>query len=144
PVHGPLHQSKERHAMSTAKKHDTTHDTTVDMNRDPITGSPGSHPLGTGVGTTAGGAAGMVAGAVFGPLGMLVGGTVGTIAGAAAGHGVAERIDPTGEVEYWRGNYASRPYANTQYDYDRDYAPAFRYGVERRNAMDGSRWDDTV
>lgn len=125
--------------MATAKKTDT-----VDMNRDPITGSPGSHPLGTGLGAAGGGAAGIVAGAIFGPIGMLVGGTVGTLAGAAAGHGVAERIDPTGETDYWREQHATRPYADAKYSYDTDYAPAYRYGVESRNTATGRSWDDNL
>jgi hypothetical protein len=125
--------------MTTAKKQES-----VDMNRDPITGAPGSHPLGTGVGATTGAAAGVVAGALFGPIGMLIGGAIGTIAGAAAGHGVAEQIDPTGEVEYWRTAYGTRPYADRKYNYDTDYAPAYRYGVESRNQFGTRRWDDSL
>ena len=103
-----------------------------DLNRDPLTGAPGSHPVGVGVGAVAGGAAvGALAGTVFGPIGTLVGAGVGVVAGAAAGRRVAERIDPTGEVQYWRSEYASRPYTDTDnYDYERDYAAAYGYGLQ--------------
>lgn len=125
--------------MSTAKKTDST-----DMNRDPITGAPGSHPLGTGLGSAGGAAVGAVAGAIFGPVGMLVGGTVGAIAGAAAGHSAAERVDPTGEIEYWKNTYSTRPYANARANYDTDYQPAYLYGVNSRNQYGQRRWDDTL
>jgi uncharacterized protein YjbJ (UPF0337 family) len=114
------------------------------MNRDPISGTPGSHPVGVGVGGAGGAVAGAVVGSIFGPIGTLVGGAVGTVAGAAAGKGVAERIDPTGEVEYWRGEYANRPYVDRQYDYDTDYAPAYAYGTEARTQHGARQWDDSL
>jgi len=113
-----------------------------DLNRDPITGTPGSHPVGVGVGGTGGAAAGAAIGAIFGPIGMLVGGAAGAIAGAAAGKGVAERIDPTGEIEYWRETYQDRPYASKDYDYDRDYAAAYGLGLQAREEEGTQRWDD--
>lgn len=115
-----------------------------DMNRDPISGTPGSHPVGVGVGGTGGAIAGAAVGSLLGPIGTLVGGAVGAIAGAAAGKGVAERIDPTGEAEYWRGEYANRPYADSQYDYDTDYAPAYAYGDSVRAQYGDRRWDDSL
>ncbi len=115
-----------------------------DMNRDPISGTPGSHPLGTGVGATGGAVAGAAIGALFGPIGMLVGGTVGAIGGGAAGHAVAERVDPTGEAEYWRENYSARPYYSAEYDYDNDYAPAYAYGSEARARHGSRQWDDSL
>lgn len=115
-----------------------------DLNRDPITGTPGSHPVGVGVGGTGGAVAGAAIGSLLGPIGTLVGGAVGAVAGAAAGKNVAERIDPTGEVEYWRGEYENRPYADKQYGYDRDYAPAYSYGTEARNQYADRRWDDSL
>lgn len=115
-----------------------------DMNRDPITGAPGSHPVGTGVGATGGALAGGAIGALFGPIGMLVGGTIGAIGGAAAGHGIAERVDPTGETEYWRHNYTTRPYYSAEYDYDTDYAPAYSYGSEMRARYRDRQWDDSL
>lgn len=117
---------------------------TTDMNRDPISNAPGAHPVGVGVGGVGGAAVGAGIGALFGPIGMLVGGAVGTIAGAAAGKGVAEGLDPTGETEYWRNEYQSRPYTNTQYDYDNDYAPAYVYGTQVRSQYAGRNWDDSL
>lgn len=114
---------------------------TNDMNRDPISGAPGSHPVGTGVGGMGGAAIGAAVGSAFGPIGTLVGGAIGTIAGAAVGHSAAERVDPTGETEAWRGTASTRPYYNTEYDYDRDYAPAYRYGTEARNEHGSEAWD---
>lgn len=115
-----------------------------DMNRDPITGAPGSHPVGVGVGGTGGAVAGAAIGSLVGPIGTLVGGAIGAIAGAAAGKGVAERIDPTGEAEYWRSEYANRPYVDRQYSYDTDYAPAYAYGNSVRAQHAGRRWDDSL
>lgn len=115
-----------------------------DSNPDPITGAPGSHPVGVGVGGVAGAvAAGAVAGTMFGPIGTLVGAAAGAIAGAAAGKGVAERLDPTAEVEYWRENAASRPYYEADRDFDRDYAGAYRTGVEAREQNPDLSWDQT-
>lgn len=115
-----------------------------DMNRDPITGTPGSHPLGTGVGATGGALAGGAIGSIFGPIGMLVGGAIGAVGGGAAGHAVAERVDPTGEAEYWRENYTARPYYSSEYDYDTDYAPAYAYGSEARARYGSRQWDDSL
>lgn len=117
---------------------------TRDMNRDPISGAPGSHPVGVGVGGTGGAVAGAAVGALLGPIGMLVGGAVGAVAGAAAGKGVAERVDPTGEAEYWRGEYDKRPYVDRQYGYDNDYAPAYAYGNTIRAQHGDRRWDDSL
>lgn len=115
-----------------------------DLNRDPITGAPGSHPVGVGVGGTGGAVAGAAVGSLLGPIGTLVGGAVGAIAGAAAGKGVAERLDPTGEAEYWRTEYANRPYTDASFDYDSDYAPAYRYGLTVREQYGSRVWDDTL
>lgn len=115
-----------------------------DLNRDPITGAPGSHPVGVGVGGTGGAVAGAAVGSILGPIGTLVGGAVGAIAGAAAGKGVAERIDPTGEAEYWREEHRNRPYVDAQYDYERDYAPAYAYGTSTRDQYAERRWDDAL
>ncbi len=115
-----------------------------DMNRDPISDAPGSHPVGVGVGGVGGAAAGAAIGALAGPIGMLVGGAAGTLVGAAAGKGVAERVDPTGETEYWRGEYQNRPYTDRQYNYDSDYAPAYEYGNSVRAQYGDRRWDDSL
>lgn len=116
---------------------------TNDMNRDPITGAPGSHPVGVGVGGTGGAVAGAVVGSVLGPIGTLIGGAIGAIAGAAAGKGVAERMDPTGEAEYWQTEYTKRPYFDGNYTYE-DYAPAYAYGDSVRMQYADRRWDDSL
>jgi hypothetical protein len=54
---------------------------------------------------------------------------VGAVAGGLAGKGVAEKVNPTVEHEYWQTNYSTRPYAETGYDYS-DYDPAYRTGYE--------------
>jgi hypothetical protein len=117
---------------------------TPDMNRDPISGAPGSHPVGTGVGAAGGATAGALAGAIFGPIGMLVGGSVGAVAGGLAGKGVAERMDPTAENEYWRENSSTRPYYNRDYDYDNDYSPAYAWGANARTQFGSRDWDDSL
>lgn len=115
-----------------------------DLNRDPLTGTPGAHPLGVGVGGVAGGAAaGALAGTFFGPIGTLIGAAAGVVAGAAAGKGVAERIDPTGETEYWRAEHANRPYVEKDRDFDRDYASAYGYGLQARETRAGRTWDES-
>lgn len=114
-----------------------------DLNRDPISGTPGAHPVGVGIGGTAGGvAAGALAGTVFGPLGTLIGAAVGVVAGAAAGKGVAERIDPTGEAEYWREEYRNRDYVKSDYDYERDYAAAYGLGLQAREQYPTRSWEE--
>jgi len=113
-----------------------------DLNADPITGAPGAHPVGTGLGAAGGAAAGAGIGAVAGPAGALVGGAIGAIAGGLIGKGVAEGIDPTVEEAYWRDNYNTRPYYDTNYTYDDDYLPAYRYGWETRKTHHDKRYDD--
>jgi len=106
----------------------------ADANLDPITGEPGAHPVGTGVGAAGAGVAGTAIGAaVGGPIGAVVGAVAGEVAGGLAGKNVAERINPTVEDEYWRTNYSSRPYAESNYRYE-DYSPAYRTGYEGYSA----------
>lgn len=116
---------------------------TNDMNLDPISGAPGSHPVGVGLGGTGGAVAGAAIGSLLGPIGTLVGGAIGTVAGAAAGKGVAERVDPTGEADYWRTEYATRPYYDRNYKYD-DYSPAYEYGNDLRASSGALTWDDSL
>lgn len=66
---------------------------------DPNAEDRDDHPLGTTTGTGAGATAGAVAGmAVGGPVGAAVGGVVGGVAGGAAGHGLADAVNPEGDV----------------------------------------------
>jgi hypothetical protein len=96
-----------------------------------------SRPVATGVGAVVGGTAGGIAGGaaagaavggMTGPVGAAVGAVAGAVVGALAGKGIADAVDPVAEDAYWRGNYASRPYAaGSSYD---EYRPAFGYGVD--------------
>jgi hypothetical protein len=122
---------------------------TPERNPDPITKAPGSHPVGTGVGAAAGGAAGIgaaiatgaVMGSAVGPVGTAVGIAVGAVAGGLAGKGVAEQVNPTVEEEYWRENYASRPYVTEDASRE-DFAPAYRYGWESHERYPDRSFDD--
>ncbi|HEY9624410.1 MAG TPA: hypothetical protein V6C78_28905 [Crinalium sp.] len=101
-----------------------------DANPDPITGEPGAHPVGTGVGATGAGVVGTVVGGVVGgPVGAVVGAAIGGVVGGLAGKSVAEKVNPTVEEEYWSTNYTTRPYIESDYDYN-DYSPAYRTGYE--------------
>lgn len=113
-----------------------------DANRDPITGAPGAHPMGVAAGGTAGAIAGAAVGSIFGPIGTLVGGGVGAISGAAGGKAIAERVDPTAEVEYWREGATQREYYQRDRDFDRDYAPAYRLGTDYRNDEGARDWSE--
>jgi hypothetical protein len=124
-------------------------------NLDPISGEPGAHPVGVGAGTAVGGAAagaalgavastaavGATLGSAAGPIGTVIGVVAGGVAGAFAGKAVAEKISPTEEDNYWRGNYQARPYVKKGAAYE-DYQPAYRYGWESRVQHDGRNFDD--
>ena len=107
-----------------------------DRNPDPITGAPGSHPTGVGIGAAAGGATGVGAamavgaatGSIAGPIGTAIGIIAGAVVGGYVGKGIGEKVDPTEDVEYWRNEHKNRPYFSKDHDYDRDLAPAYRYG----------------
>jgi hypothetical protein len=119
--------------------------TNPDANPDPITGAPGSHPVGTGVGAAAAGAAGAAIGSVIPGVGTVAGGVVGAVVGSVAGglvgKGVAEGVNPSVENEYWRENYASRPYVATGSTYE-EYEPAYRYGWESRARYPDRSFDE--
>ena len=118
-------------------------------NPDPITHAPGAHPVGTGIGAAAGGvagvggavAAGAMAGSVAGPVGTAVGAAIGAVAGGLIGKGVSEAINPTEEDEFWRQNYATRPYAQPGSTYD-SYRPAYQYGWSSRSHYVDKKFDD--
>jgi hypothetical protein len=102
----------------------------TDANRDPLTGAPGSHAVGVGTGAAGGAAAGAAIGAVVaGPIGAAVGGVAGAVAGGIVGKAAAEEVNPTNEFEFWRNEYATRPYFSRGSSFD-DYGPAYRYGWE--------------
>lgn len=108
-----------------------------DSNPDPITKAPGAHPTGVGIGAAAGGATGVGAaiavgaatGSIAGPIGTAIGIIAGAIVGGYVGKGIGEKVDPTEDENYWRDNHKSRPYYSADHDYDRDLAPAYRYGA---------------
>jgi hypothetical protein len=119
-------------------------DPNPDSNPDPITGKPGAHPLGTGAGAGTAGVIGTAAGvAVGGPVGGAIGAVIGSVAGGLLGKSVAETLDPTVEDQYWRHNYATRPYVEPDYTYD-DYSPAYRTGYEGYStySKDGLTYQD--
>ncbi len=122
------------------------------LNADPITGKAGSHLVGAGVGAALGSAGvGAMAGAVGGPLGTVAGAIVGGVMGGMAGKAAAEFVNPTLELEYWRENYALRPYyrPGTQFE---DYRAAYQSGWEsydgrvlaweQREADVQKKWND--
>jgi len=111
-----------------------------DRNADAITGAPGSHPLGTGIGTTSGALTGAALGAIGGPIGAAIGLIAGGITGAVIGHKAGEANDPT---EDWRESYSDKPYFDKTHDYDRDVAPAYRYGSTLAASVD-DRSNDSV
>lgn len=150
-----------------SKTVDAPHDT----NPDPISDRAGAHLVGTGIGAAGGAAAGASIGSVAGPFGAAVGTLVGAVAGGLAGRGAAEAInptdpatlarrgrpivtapavaagghaapiDPSAEDEYWRRNYASRPYVTPGATYE-TYRMAYQFGWECYRRYRGRRFAD--
>ena len=113
-----------------------------DENRDPISGARGAHPVGTGVGAAAGGAAaGAAIGSVAGPVGTVAGIAAGAVIGGLAGKGVAEKVNPTVERDYWSTNYRNEPYYRQGLDYDQ-YEGAYRTGYEGYGRYGDRTWDE--
>jgi len=103
----------------------------------------GSHPVGTAAGATLGAvAAGAAVGSVAGPVGTAVGAAIGAVAGGFAGKGIADMVDPVAEDEYWRENWRDRDYIDSGTTYDKDYGPAYRYGVDAYTRYPERRYDD--
>jgi len=44
---------------------------------------------------------------------------------------------------YWRQNYSLRPYFRSDYTYDDDFAPAYRFGSESRRRFQGHTFDES-
>lgn len=110
--------------------------------RDPITNTPGAHPVGVGAGAAGAGAAGAaIGGAVGGPIGAVVGAAVGAVAGGLGGKAAAEAVNPTIEDEWWRRNYAARPYASAGAPYE-TYRPAYQYGWQARMMHGDAEWSE--
>lgn len=117
-------------------------DDTDPENRDPITNTPGAHPVGVGAGAAGAGVAGAaIGGAVAGPAGALVGAAIGAVAGGLGGKAAAEAVNPTIEDDWWRQNYARRPYARHGVPYDA-YRPAYQYGWQARMMHGDADWTE--
>jgi hypothetical protein len=50
-------------------------------------------------------------------------------------------VDWNTEDEYWRENYANRPYVGQNRDYER-WRPAYRYGFESAQQYGNKRWQE--
>lgn len=113
-----------------------------DENRDPITGARGAHPVGTGLGAAAGGAAtGAAVGSVAGPVGTAAGIVVGAVVGGLAGKGIAEKVNPTAERDYWSQQYVNEPYYKQGRTFQ-DYEGAYRTGYEGYERYGDRSWDE--
>src|SRR5437870_3957121 len=108
---------------------------------DPATGVRRGHPVGAGVGVATGAATGAAIGSAVGPVGTAVGGVLGAVAGGLTGEGVAQAVNPTVEDDYWRRNYASRPYVTPGATYD-TYRAAYQFGWECYRRYRGRRFAD--
>ena len=91
-----------------------------------------------GGGMMAGAAAGA---AIGGPVGVIVGGTAGAIVGALGGYAAVSAGDP--QYDYWRDNHVGQPGYVDGYNYEDDYAPAYRLGYQGRERYAGRAWDQT-
>jgi hypothetical protein len=100
-----------------------------------------NHSIGAGTGAVAGGVAGATVGAVGGPVGMAAGAVVGAVLGAAAGDGIAEAVNPTVYADYWKSNYASRPYVSAGREWS-DYEPAYTYAYRAHGGHPGKSFND--
>jgi hypothetical protein len=65
----------------------------------------------------------------------------GGIVGGLAGKGVAEKIDPTVEDDYWRQEYSKRPYVERGTLYE-EYQPAYRTGYEGYTRHPGKTFEE--
>ena len=126
-----------------AKRKDADKLDRADENRDPITGARGAHPVGTGLGAAAGGAAaGAAIGTVAGPVGTAAGMVAGAVIGGLAGKGIAEKVNPTVEREYWVENYRNEPYYKEGRSFE-EYEPAYQTGYEGYARYGDERsWDE--
>ena len=116
----------------------------------PVSTDDKSRPVAKGVGAAVGGvaggvaggaAAGAAAGGITGPVGAAAGAVAGAVVGAMVGKRAGKAADPAVEDQYWRDNYAGRPYIASGTTYD-DYSPAYRYGTEAYSRYPGRRFDE--
>lgn len=64
------------------------------------------------------------------------GASTGVLVAATPGDGIAEAMNPAAHDDYWRDNYASRPYFVSGREWT-DYEPAYRYGYKSFGAHRG-------
>ena len=103
----------------------------------------GGHPVVAAAGATVGAVAvGAAVGSVGGPVGTAVGAAIGAVAGAFLGQGIADLIDPVSEDAYWREHWHDRDYIDSGFTYDKDYGPAYRYGVDAHARYPERRYED--
>lgn len=88
----------------------------------------------------AGAAAGAAVGALAGgPVGVIVGGTAGAILGALGGYAAVDAADP--DYSYWKTQHGAQPGIVPEFDYDDDYAAAYRLGYQGRQRYAGQSWE---
>ncbi|MCK6476032.1 MAG: PA2169 family four-helix-bundle protein [Phycisphaerales bacterium] len=109
-------------------------------NRDPITDAPGAHPVGAGIGAGAGGAVGAAVGSVAGPVGTVAGAAIGGVAGGLVGKGIAEAVNPTVELDYWRTTFPTRDYG-VGYRWE-DFEPAYRETIGAYSSNPGWTYEE--
>jgi hypothetical protein len=108
---------------------------------DSLVGLP-DHPLAAVAGAVVtGAAAGAVVGTAAGPLGTVIGAAVGAVAGGLGGDAIASSLEQAHDANYWRENYAKRPYVEAGDSFD-DFGPAFEYGTAWRGRHAGRTFDE--
>jgi len=65
-----------------------------------------------------------------------------TPTGGAYADTLRDKIDYNAEEEYWRTNFASRPYYNEGTSFI-EYKPAYRHGADAYSKYPGKTWDQT-
>ena len=122
--------------MSNTSTHDhksTQHDSLVGLPEHPLAAVAGA--------LVAGAATGAVVGTAAGPIGTVIGAAVGAVVGGLGGDAVASSVAQAHDAEYWRENYANRPYVEADDSYD-DFGPAFEYGTSWRALHAGRSFDE--
>jgi len=74
-------------------------------------------------------------------VGTAAGIVAGAVVGGLAGKGVAEKVNPTAEREYWQENYRNEPYYQEGRSFE-DYEPGYRTGYEGYGRYGERSWDD--
>ena len=69
------------------------------------------------------------------------GASAAVLVAATPGDGIAEAMNPAAYDEYWKSNYASRPYFVSGREWA-DYEPAYQYGYKSFGAHRGRQFAD--